>query len=378
VSYASAISELQTIEARIASLAPDLSSGDGFSTALAQAHAKPVQDTLGPDASATPPSADAAATASADTALTTADASATRTLAAVSASDSGSTSTSSSSAADASPYDDLIVQAAQANGIDPALLKGVVREESDFDPNAVSSVGAVGLGQLMPSTAASLGVTDPRDPEQNLMGAARLLHQELTAFGGDETLALAAYGAGEGAVRRYGGVPPFSEVQAAIPKEQAFIAQYRADGFGQSAPLASSTAVGAQAAAASGTASATAQKAVASAESMLGTPYHFGAETPGYGFDCSGLVQWAYAQDGVSLPRIAADQANAGVPVARDQLQPGDLVYFKNSTGYVHHIGMYVGGGNFIEAPHTGDVVKVASLSEPYYAAEYAGARRVA
>jgi cell wall-associated NlpC family hydrolase len=108
---------------------------------------------------------------------------------------------------------------------------------------------------------------------------------------------------------------------------------------------------------------------------QMGTPYVWGGEAPG-AFDCSGLVQWAYRQAGLGVPRVAADQALVGVGVARDDLHPGDVVFFADASGYVHHDGLYVGAGRFVHAPHTGDVVKVSSLEEPGYAREYAGARR--
>jgi cell wall-associated NlpC family hydrolase len=91
------------------------------------------------------------------------------------------------------------------------------------------------------------------------------------------------------------------------------------------------------------------------------------------GFDCSGLVAYAYAQVGVSLPHNAAAQYGHGVAVPRDQLQAGDIVFF-NGLG---HNGIYVGGGLFVHSPHTGDVVKVSSLSDSWYAATYVGARRI-
>jgi soluble lytic murein transglycosylase-like protein len=117
--------------------------------------------------------------------------------------------------------------AAASNGIDPALLKGLVSQESGFDPNARSGAGAVGLTQLMPGTAASLGVTNPLDPAQSLQGGARYLRQQLDRFGGDERLALAAYNAGPGAVARYGGVPPYSETQNYVSSVMAKAAAYR-------------------------------------------------------------------------------------------------------------------------------------------------------
>jgi hypothetical protein len=118
--------------------------------------------------------------------------------------------------------------------------------------------------------------------------------------------------------------------------------------------------------------------ALAVAERYLGTPYRWGGETPDTGFDCSGIAQYAYGQVGIDLPRVAEDQFHVGVPVGRDALVPGDLVFFQDSHGYIHHEGIYVGGGEFLHAPHTGDVVKISSLDEPYYARQFAGGRRVA
>lgn len=125
------------------------------------------------------------------------------------------------------PYGAEITAAARKHGIDPALLAGLVRQESNFDPTAGSPAGARGLTQLMPGTAASLGVTDVTDPVQALEGGAKYLKQQLDAFGGDVMKALAAYNAGPGAVQRYGGVPPYAETQSYVQKVQAFAAAYR-------------------------------------------------------------------------------------------------------------------------------------------------------
>jgi soluble lytic murein transglycosylase-like protein len=125
------------------------------------------------------------------------------------------------------PYGAEITAAAQRHGVDPALLAGLVRQESNFDPTAGSPAGARGLTQLMPGTAAGLGVTDVTDPLQSLDGGAKYLKQQLDAFGGDVTKALAAYNAGPGAVQRYGGVPPYAETQNYVQKVQAFAAAYR-------------------------------------------------------------------------------------------------------------------------------------------------------
>lgn len=104
-------------------------------------------------------------------------------------------------------------QAADTYQIDIALLKAVAKAESDFDPNCVSSAGAVGIMQLMPSTAASLGVKNAYDPEDNIMGGAKYLSSLSKEYGGDLSLTLAAYNAGSGNVKKYGGIPPFTETQ---------------------------------------------------------------------------------------------------------------------------------------------------------------------
>jgi cell wall-associated NlpC family hydrolase len=103
----------------------------------------------------------------------------------------------------------------------------------------------------------------------------------------------------------------------------------------------------------------------------LGTPYVWGGASPS-GFDCSGLVMYVYAQVGISLPHSSYAQYGMGSPVSRSDLQPGDLVFFDG----LGHVGIYVGGGSFIHAPHTGDVVKISSLSG-WYASTYVGARRL-
>jgi cell wall-associated NlpC family hydrolase len=104
----------------------------------------------------------------------------------------------------------------------------------------------------------------------------------------------------------------------------------------------------------------------------LGVPYQWGGSSPS-GFDCSGFIMYVYAQVGVSLPHNAAAQFGYGTPVSRDQLQPGDLVFFDG----LGHAGIYIGGGQFIHAPHTGDVVKISSLYEGWYSAGWVGGRRL-
>jgi peptidoglycan DL-endopeptidase CwlO len=106
------------------------------------------------------------------------------------------------------------------------------------------------------------------------------------------------------------------------------------------------------------------------AMNYLGVPYVWGGASPS-GFDCSGFTMYVYAQVGISLPHNAAMQYGMGSAVGREFLQPGDLVFF-NGLG---HVGLYIGGGQFIHAPHTGDVVKISSLTD-WYASTYVGARR--
>jgi cell wall-associated NlpC family hydrolase len=105
----------------------------------------------------------------------------------------------------------------------------------------------------------------------------------------------------------------------------------------------------------------------------LGVPYKWGGASPQTGFDCSGFLMYVFAKVGVSLPHNAAMQYGLGTAVSKDQLEPGDLVFFDG----LGHNGMYIGGGQFIHAPHSGDFVKISSLSDSWYASTWVGARRL-
>ncbi len=121
-----------------------------------------------------------------------------------------------------------------------------------------------------------------------------------------------------------------------------------------------------------------AKKALAIAKEYMGTPYQWGGATPDTNFDCSGLMQWSYKQVGIDIPRVTYDQVNVGEHIEKvDDLEAGDLVFFQDSSGDMHHVGMYIGAHKFIHAPHTGDVVKVSSLDESYYQQQFAGGRRM-
>lgn len=128
----------------------------------------------------------------------------------------------------AAGYEEIIDRYANAFGVDPLLVKSVMRIESCFDHKAVSRVGAQGLMQLMPFTARDLGVLDSFDPDQNIRGGTQYLGQMLKQFSNNETLALAAYNAGPGAVAKHNGVPPYRETLAYVKKVGAQYDAYKA------------------------------------------------------------------------------------------------------------------------------------------------------
>jgi cell wall-associated NlpC family hydrolase len=114
------------------------------------------------------------------------------------------------------------------------------------------------------------------------------------------------------------------------------------------------------------------KRVVAIAKKHVGAPYRWGGSSPA-GFDCSGFVRYIYAQVGVSLPHNAAQQYRLGTPVSREELQPGDLVFFDR----LRHNGIYVGNGRFIHSRQTGKRVAIAGLDDEWYAEHFAGARRL-
>jgi soluble lytic murein transglycosylase-like protein len=133
----------------------------------------------------------------------------------------------SSAGGEAGDYEGLIEQAAARNGVDPAVLHGLIEQESGFNASATSSAGATGLTQLMPGTASSLGVADPLNPAESIEGGARYLGELMSQFGGNTEDALAAYNAGPGAVQQYGGIPPYAETQSYVSKVLGNAEAYR-------------------------------------------------------------------------------------------------------------------------------------------------------
>ncbi|MFJ3232170.1 NlpC/P60 family protein [Streptomyces sp. NPDC086787] len=255
--------------------------------------------------------------------------------------------------------------------LNPALLAAQLYQESGFNPDARSPAKALGIAQFIPGTWATHGVDgdgdgdrDVWDPNDAIPSAASYdceLAKYVKDVPGDLSHnMLAAYNAGAYAVIKYGGVPPYRETQGYVRTittlEESFAAPAsRVDPSRQAAG------------------------AIYFAQKKLGTPYLWGGEgtaSQGGRFDCSGLTKAAYESVGVTLPRVANDQYNAGPHPSRDQLLPGDLVFFSDNltdSRAIRHVGIYVGGGYMIDAPRTGAVIRFDPIDTP----DYFGATRV-
>lgn len=243
-----------------------------------------------------------------------------------------------------------------------SLLAAQLYTESKFDPDATSPVGARGIAQFMPGTWAQYGkdgdgdgVRDIRNPADAIAAQAAYdctLANEVRKVPGDSTdNMLAAYNAGGGAVVKCGGVPPYAETRDYVRKIRELASEW-ADAVNPDTPAGKGSA-----------------RAIAAAKTALGTWYQWGGncvapyEGAG-GCDCSSLTKMAWAAGGVNLPRVTYDQVRAGTAVKSvSQLVPGDLLFSVPGSAGPEHVGMYIGDGQVIDAPHTGAQVRIKPLS---------------
>jgi cell wall-associated NlpC family hydrolase len=226
-------------------------------------------------------------------------------------------------------------------GLPWTVLAGIGQVESSDGTSTLPGVhsganfaGAEGPMQFEPATFASYATVGPRganppspyDPVDAIWSAARMLCDDGAAQPGGLPGAIFAY----------------NHSIAYVEQVMATAASY---GSSQGAP------------------SGVAAFVINAAESYVGTPYVWGGENPGVGFDCSGLVQWVFAEAGVEVPRVAQDQYDATVHLAPGAtLEPGDLVFFGPSTQAIEHVGIYVGNGEMVDAPHTGAFVRIEPM----------------
>lgn len=249
--------------------------------------------------------------------------------------------------------------------LNPALLAAQIYQESGWRSDAQSGAAAQGIAQFIPGTWATHGIDangdgkrDVWDPEDAIPSAASYdckLAKYVKDAPGDATQnMLAAYNAGAYAVIKYGGVPPYEETKnyvSTIQKmEQSFASsKSRVDPSRQAAG------------------------AIYYAQEKLGTPYLWGGNgtaEQGGRFDCSGLTLAAYRSVDIELPRVANDQWNSGPHPKRDELLPGDLVFFATDLDdprSIDHVGIYVGGGHMIDAPYTGAKIRFDPIDTPKY-----------
>lgn len=143
--------------------------------------------------------------------------------------DASMLNTSSGSSASKEEINDLIEVYSQKNNLDADFVKAVVKQESGFNPKATSKCGAMGLMQLMPSTAKGLGVNNAYDAEQNIYGGTKYLKGLMDRFGNNKELALAAYNAGPNAVKKYGGIPPYAETQRYVKNIMGMYGRIKGD-----------------------------------------------------------------------------------------------------------------------------------------------------
>lgn len=248
------------------------------------------------------------------------------------------------------------------------VIAAQIAAESGFNANAVSGVGAQGPAQFMPATwktwgkdSDGNGTASPFDIGDAVMAQARYdcaLAKQVKHVPGDTLkLVLAAYNAGPAAVIAAGGIPPYSQTQAYVPRIISAMAKYAAAASTRGGTL---RAGGKKVHLLNPTADA--RTAIKRAMSHLGDPYVWGATGP-HSWDCSSLVQDAYRAAGITLPRISSAQQQATKRVSRSNMRAGDLVFYGNPA---HHVAMVLNKSTMIEAPHTGLTVRVTRLRTDY------------
>ncbi|MFJ3710393.1 bifunctional lytic transglycosylase/C40 family peptidase [Streptomyces sp. NBC_01387] len=243
-----------------------------------------------------------------------------------------------------------------------SLLAAQLFTESNFNPEAKSPAGALGIAQFMPATWAEHGVDGDGDGIKNVHNPADAiaaqskydctLAKEVKDVPGDSTdNMLAAYNSGGGAVIKFGGVPPYPETREYVRNIRQLAAKW-ADAVKPNAPAGRGAA-----------------RAISAAKTALDTWYRWGGDCVSPykgqgGCDCSSLTKMAWAAAGVNLPRVTYDQVHAGTAVKSvSQLRPGDLLFSIPGSAGPEHVGMYIGDNQVIEAPHTGAQVRIQPLS---------------
>lgn len=309
-------------------------------------------------------------------------------------------------------YHALARQYAQQYGVDPNVFEAQIQQESGFNPNARSGAGAIGIAQFMPGTAAGYHI-NPSDPVAALRAAAQMDRDNLARYGSYARM-LSAYNSGRpdayqdpnfahGQTYNYvrtilshgggssapapgtpaqngGGITPSATPQLGgglSGNTKALLAALKMNGADPTVIGLLRQHLGAQASESLGVPRGAASVAPASLQgadvgnslvktalTQMGKAYQWGGGTTlGQNTDCSGLLVQVYGAHGVNLPRTTYDQWRTGRPVSANALKAGDAVFFHMGPKGPEHVGMYIGGGKFIEDPHTGSVVHIENLS---------------